>query len=300
VESTKETKKELFANFDKLRSEIMSSNNNLNRIDNEKKAWFRKKEDLSQNIRKKIQIIKESRNKRNSLTKEVKELKEKRSNFNDENKKKISELVKLNNENKNLTKKSKIKDPHRIKGEIDNIEVKLETEVMSFENEKQLSKKLNQLKKSIHDSAEIIHNIYNIKKLNASISIVRKTNNEIHNKIQRLARESQTIHEGYLKNSKEIDALKIKEKEAIKFFFKFKKEFKIVNDRLKEKLASMSGIREKINKFKLEEEEKRLINDTIIIKSKEQEIEEKFKKGKKLTTDDFLAFQEIIKNKKEA
>jgi uncharacterized coiled-coil DUF342 family protein len=35
----------------------------------------------------------------------------------------------------------------------------------------------------------------------------------------------------------------------------------------------------------------------MLIKSKEQEIEEKIKTGKKLTTDDFLAFQEIIKDK---
>lgn len=300
MDSTKETKKDLFIVLDKLRNEVNSFNNNLNRIDNEKKAWFRKKEDISQNIRKKINSIKESRNKRNSLTKEVRLLKEKRSNFNEENKKKISELVKLKIEVKSLTKKSKIKDPNRIKGDIDNIEVKLETEVMSFENEKQLSKKLKQLKQSMHDSAEIIHHTYNIRKLNFSIGEVRKTNNETHYQIQKLARESQNKHEEFIKNSKEIDELKVKEKEAIKNFLKFKKEFKIINEQLKEKLASMNGIREKINKFKLEEEEKRILNDTILIKSKEHEIEVKIKQGKKLTTEDFLAFQEVIKDKKEA
>ena len=60
----------------------------------------------------------------------------------------------------------------------------------------------------------------------------------------------------------------------------------------------MNDIREKINKFKLEEEEKRKLKETMLIKSKEQEMEEKIKDGKKLTTDDFLAFQEIIKSKK--
>jgi len=98
MDSTEEGKKELFADFYKLRNEINSSNKNLNRIDNEKGAWFRKKEDLSGNIRKKINTVKEDRNKRDSLTKEVRELKEKRRNFNEETKKKSSELAKLKNE----------------------------------------------------------------------------------------------------------------------------------------------------------------------------------------------------------
>ena len=34
------------------------------------------------------------------------------------------------------------------------------------------------------------------------------------------------------------------------------------------------------------------------LKSKEHEIEEKIKKGKKITTEDFLAFQDIVKDKK--
>jgi len=149
------------------------------------------------------------------------------------------------------------------------------------------------------EASAIIHSIDKIKKLKSSIDELRKTNNGTHNQIQRLARDSQNIHEGILKNSKEIDELKVKEIEAINFFFKFKKEFKNINNDLKEKLASMNGIREKINKFKLEEEEKRKLNETMRIKSKELEIEEKIKGGKKLTTDDFLAFQEVIKNKKE-
>jgi len=295
----KETKKELFTVLDKLRHEVNSSNKNLNRNDNEKGAWFRKKENFSVNIRKKINRIKENKSKRDSLTKKVRELKDKRHNLNEESRKKISELIILKNEVKSLTKKSKVKDPHRIKGDIDILEVKLETEAMPFENEKQLSKKLKQLKKSMSEASAIIHYIDRIKNLNSSIGELRKTNNETHNQIQKLARESQNIHEGILENSKEIDDLKVQELEATKNYFKFKKEFKNINDDLKQKLSSMSKIMEKINKFKLEEEEKWKLNETMLIKSKEQEIEEKIKGGKKLTTDDFLAFQEVIKDKKE-
>ena len=290
-------KKELFANLDKLRNEINSINKDLNKKDNEKESWFRKKNDLSRNIRRNISSIKESKQKRDDLTKKVKGLKEKRNDLNQEIKKKISELIKLKNETNNLTKKSKIKNPRGLKGEIDRIEVKLETEPMPFEKEKSLSKKIKQLKKLQEEASIIINNISKIKKFNSEIDSAQKNSNDTHNEIQKLAAESQKLHESLIKNSKEIDGLKAGEEEAFKKFVDCKNNFSEINNKLEEKLGNMNDIRSKINKFQLEEDEKRRLRESIAIKSKEQEIEEKIKTGKKITTDDFLAFQEAIKNK---
>ena len=60
----------------------------------------------------------------------------------------------------------------------------------------------------------------------------------------------------------------------------------------------MGKIRTEINKFQLEEDEKRKLQEAMLIKSKEHEIEEKIKSGRKLTTEDFLLFQESIKSGK--
>jgi len=296
-EMKKETKKELFTNLDRLRNEINSINKDLNKKNNEKESWFRKKDDLSRDVRGKIASIKKNKQKRDSLTKKVKELKEKRQNLNQEIKKKISELVRLKNETRELTKRSKIKDPQRIKGEIDNIEVKLETEAMPFEKEKALSKKLKQFKELLEEASAIISNIDKIKKFNSEIDALRKNSNETHNEIQKLAAESQELHEGIIKNLKDIGELRVKEEEALKNFVDSKRFFNAINDKLKEKLVRVNEIKTKINKFQLEEDEKRKLRESMIIKSKEQEIEEKIKTGKKLTTDDFLEFQEIIKGK---
>ncbi|MBU89944.1 hypothetical protein CMO94_00250 [Candidatus Woesearchaeota archaeon] len=294
-----ETKKELFTKLDKLKNEINSINKDLNRKNSEKETWLSKKEDSAKNIREKIASIKENKKKRDSLTKKVKELKEKRRDLNQPIRKKISELIKLKNETKVLTKQSKIKDPQRIKGGIDSIEVKLETEAMPFEKEKVLSKKLKQLKKLMGEASIISNNIGRIKKFNSEIDASKKNSNETHNEIQKLAAQSQDLHEGIIKTSKEIDKLKLNEDEAFKNFVNSKKFFNDLNNKLKEKLSLMNGIRSRINKFKLEEEEKRKLEESTLVKSKEQEIEEKIKTGKKLTTDDFLAFQESIKNKKK-
>ncbi|MCH8067034.1 MAG: hypothetical protein IIC69_00460 [Nanoarchaeota archaeon] len=293
-----ETKKELFANLDKLRDEINSINKDLNNKDNEKESWFRKKEDISKNIRRNISSIKESKQKRDDLTKKVKELKEKRNSLNQEIKKNIFELIKLKNETNNLTKKSKIKNPQGLKGEIDRIEVKLETEAMPFEKEKSLSKKIKQLKKLQEEASIVINNLRRIKKFNSEIDSAKKISDYTHNEIQKLAAESQKLHESLIKNSKEIDGLRVKEEEAFKKFVDCKKNFSEINTKLEEQLGNVNDIQSKINKFQLEEDEKRRLRESIAIKSKEQEISEKIKTGKKITTEDFLMFQEAIKGKK--
>ena len=52
-----ETKKELINEFDKLKDEINSSSKDLNKFNNDKELWFRKKDDLSKNIRKNLSKI---------------------------------------------------------------------------------------------------------------------------------------------------------------------------------------------------------------------------------------------------
>ena len=290
-----DSKKELFRQLDSLKNEIISLRKDLNRINSEKESWFNKKEDFSRQIREKIGIIRESREKRDSLTKKVKELKEKRNALSVEIGKKISEFKKLNDEKKKLLSKSKVRDPYRLKSDIEKLELRLETEAMPFDKEKKLSKALKDLKKSLAEASDSMEVMAMVTGLSGEISESRKNANNAHNEIQELAKQSQVLHEIVVKTSKEADELRTKEEESFKNFINSKAKFTGVNNQLKENLSKMSGIREKINKFSLEEDEKRKLKETILVQSKEKEIEEKFKSGKKLTTDDFLAFQDIIR-----
>ena len=294
----KESKTGLFMQLDALRDRIISLRKDLNKTSSEKESWFSKQEECSKNIRGKISIIKESREKRDSLTKKVKGLKEKRNALSEEAGKKISEFKKLNDEKKKLLSKSKIRDPYRLKSDIEKLELKLETEVMPFDKEKKISKTVKDLKKSLSEASDSMEIMARAASLNKEINESRKDANTAHTEIQEFAKQSQVLHEIVVKTSKEVDELKIKEEESFRNFINSKAKFAGINSQLKENLAKMSGIREKINKFNLEEDEKRKLKETMLIQSREKEIEEKFKAGKKLTTDDFLMFQENIKDKK--
>ena len=298
AEPKKQTKRELFAELDRLKSDVNSLRNGLNKADSDKESWYSGKEGISNSIREKIDAIKQSREKRDSLTKKVRELKEKRTKLNDGLGKKVSGLVELKKQYADLTKRLKITDPAWIKTSIDSIESKLETEVMSFEKEKELSKKLKMLKKSLAEASAIIGTFDAVKKLNFEISSAKKESNSVHKEMQELAKESQALHEIVISESKNVDELNAKEEEAFSKFVEFKKLFSEKNRFLKEKLESMGKIRTEINKFQLEEDEKRKLEEAMLIKGKEQELEEKIKSGRKLTTEDFLVFQESIKSGK--
>ena len=297
-EPQNQTKKELFAELDKLKGNVNSLRRDLNKADNDKELWYSKKEEISGSINKRISAIRQDREKRDALTKKVRELKEKRAKLNDDLRKRISELVELKKQSADLMKKSKITDPIRIKTAIDSIESKLETEVMSFEKEKELSKKLKLLKKSLTEASGLMEMLDKTKKLNVEISNAKREGNAAHREIQDLAKESQALHETIIFESKNIEELRPKEEEAFSKFVEFKKVFSEKNRFLKEKLESMGKIRTEINKFQLEEDEKRRLQEAMLIKSKDQEMEEKIKSGGKLTTEDFLVFQESIKSGK--
>ena len=296
-EPKKENKYELIKDFDKLKSEIIFFKNQLNSVNREKESWFAKKYAASKEIKDRIHAFKENKSKRDDLTKQVKELKEKRDISRKEISEKISSFKKLVEGKNKIVSKYKIKNPFRIKKIIENIETKMETEVMPFQKEKDLSKKVKELKSSLEDAAEITKLISYIKKSSSEITQGKKFIQSTHLEIQKIATESQKIHEEMIKNSKEIDELKTKEKEYLKNFVHFKKIFSEANNILKEKLNLINSSKEKIDKITSEEEETRKSRQNINIQRKENEIEQKFKTGKKLTTDDFLAFQDLIKNK---
>ncbi len=305
----KQSKKELFASLDKLKAEISLCRKDLNHADSEKELWYKKTERISLEIRNKIGAVKEERSKRDELTGHVRELKGQRAKLDGDISRKISEATALRNEARDLSKilenrrfsghrkrfasphELNIRDPFRIKQDMEKIELKLETEDMPFEKEKELSKKLKMLKKSLEDASGLFSALGKIKALDSEISALKKSRSNIHNELKKTAEESQKLHESVIASSKLIDGLKEEEGLSFKKFADFKKDFNEANHLLKERLKEMSRISEKMNQFRLEEDEKRKLEESTMLKSKEQELEEKIKSGKKITTEDFLAFQ---------
>lgn len=288
---TSQSAKELFEELNKQRIEVSKLRNTLNKLDNEKESWFKKKTEFSKNIKESIQKIKDNKVKRDFLTQEVKELKLKRDIINKEITSKLSGLAGLKKEKMSLAKSLNIKEPFGIKQDIEKLEFKIETEPMSFDKERSVMKKIKELKK-LYASASIIIEVDNkIKETSATIRKTKKEANDIHKPMQEKAKQSQLLHEEILKISGEIDKIKIDEEESFKNFFDLKKQFNEANAQLKEKLKLMDEVKTSLDKISYERRERKRREQELFLKSKEEEVNEKIKRGEKLTTEDLLVFQ---------
>ena len=285
--------KELVEELNKHRIEASKLRATLNELDREKESWFRKKEELSAKIRASIQKIKENKSKRDALTLEVKGLKPKRDVANKELSSKSSELDKLNKERLEISKSLGIKEhPSKIKQQMEKLEFKIETDTVSFEKEKELMKKIKALKKEYEKASIIEDSSKKIKEVFAISRKMKKEASEAHKMVQDKAGQSQVLHEDILRISAEIDKIKIEEEEAFKKFSELKKKFNDTSSQIKERLKEMNEVKAMLDKISSDKREKRKQEIESFLKLKEEIVNEKIRKGQKITTEDLLVFQQ--------
>ena len=271
---------------------IKELRSNLNELNDQKEHWFEQKDKASKEIRKIIGDLKSSKIKRDELTVVVKKHKVSRDELNKKIKKQVSEMKVLEKEKDAIVKKHNIQgDPIQIRKQIDALEYKLETNVMSFDKEKALMKEIKDLQKS-HKEADKVSSVW--KKIRDHSKEIEKLKNEanvFHRQIQVQAGQSQEKHEVIIESSKIIKDLKKKEKESMDKFLGLKEKFNEANTKLKKELGEINKLYEKLqmNKEKLKVVRKEKQDKTL--EQKRKEVDKKLKTGKKLTNEDILAFQ---------
>ena len=220
---SEQEKKDLLKKKSELNIEINSLRKNLNQINDQKESAFEKKEKVAHSISSLISQVKSSKSQRDNLTKKVKQVKVGRSEYNKEIKQKIEEIKVLNKKKQEIQKKHNIKgDPSYIKKEIEKLESKIETEVMSFDKEKQLMKAIKDLRKK-YNEAKVISDVFDkIHKVEKELDRLKEESNKKHKEVQKNAQNSQQKHEELIETSHEINELKGKEEEAYKKFFETK------------------------------------------------------------------------------
>lgn len=285
-------KKEIFENLNRCRKEADSLRAELNALNDKKEALFRNKEVISKSIIEHIRNIKSSRRSRDDITGWVKEAKGKRKQLNDEIKAKIEEIKKINKKKNDLISKHNIKeDPSRIKAEIEKMEYKIETECLPYKKEQEMMKLIKEKKKAYEGSKQISTVFESAHELSKEIDRIKSKADDIHKRIQSKAKTSQEEHEELIITSKEIDELRKKEKEAMDRFIEAKNRFNEVNEKLKAKLMEMSGLRGQVGEIKEEQKKERQTDQRRRLSDLQRAVEEKIKKGEKLTTEDLIIMQ---------
>src|SRR3989344_4675926 len=283
--SEQEQKEELNNKLRLLKSEIFSSKSKLNDLNKQKEEWYSKKEDLKKEIRELIKGIKNMKNISDSTRRNIQQYKEERDNYNKKVKELVEEIKKLNKEKKEIFSKLKIKDPIRIKKDIERLEESIEVEAFSFDKETKIMKKIKDLKKIYQESSQATELLDKIDIISREIEETRRKAQDFHNRFIDSLKGNKESFGSFMDLSKKISSLNKEQEEAFEKFIGFKKEFTELNNLIKEKLLESKIISSKLSNQKQENKKK--------LQEKQREIvEQKIREGKKLTTEDLIAFQE--------
>jgi len=275
-----------------LREELYSLKKQLQDLFIEKNSLNEQLNQLHKEIVGRISKISALKMQRDVLTSQVKEKKQEKIKFLEDLKSKSSELETARNENRKFIAEHKIQgNPSALKRDIMHIENKIETEVMPFEREEKLMKELKQKKKMFAGMKEYVEHMEKESSAFREINEIKHQIGSMRNAIQKTASESQVFHEQLVSISKEIDEFKTKENELFGKFDELKEQIKPLKKSFREKLEEFNKLRNEIRQEKQKRKDEKKQKERDILHEKELAVEDKLKRGKKLTTADLLVFQ---------
>ncbi len=279
-----------------LRQEIAVIKKELNKLNREKESWFNKRSKTNKQISALIGNVKESKDVRNEITSQVKDFKIERDKLNTEIKEQLELLKDLKkNAGDQANKFDKKANPSLIKKQIEKLDYTLETQPMSFDKEQKMQKEIKGLKKELKEIQSVTGDWEKISTLSKDINKLRKKSNAAHKKLQTHAADSQEKHESLLERSKEIDDLKKEEQASFEKFKEYKEFFKVENDKLKELLKQAEELKAELEEQNVAVEEDKKKAEAENFKEKAKIVQEKMKTGGKLTTEDLLLMQKVMK-----
>ncbi len=282
----------LLSEVDAIKTEIRNKKHELNKLNSQKEAWFKKKKEVSARIALKINQLRSSKSKVVNITKEVKTLKGEKGVFSDEIRKVSDGIRKLKQDYRDACDKHGIKDnPSETKKKIDKLEFTLETSALGFEQEKRLNKEIKRLKKIYSQISEVAKIWDVVREKEKQISALKNQRNGTQSKLNTDSSQRHDLSEGFISNSQEVMDMKKQEDEYYANFLKLKDEFKKKNDDLKDLLNKKGDMLNTLQDNNVVLKEQAIKAEKEFMKEKSAEVKEKIKKKEKLTTEDLLVFQ---------
>ena len=268
IEGVKEQKEEK----EKQISQITEEREEYNREAKEqRKIRDKLNVELKENLKKAIDY----RNERNEINKEVEEYKKKRNEVND----KI----------RNLEWSSGKRDKVKLEKEIEKIDKIIETRVLDIKKENQLVKNANDLRKKLNEVKEDDRVKEEAKELKAE-------SEKYHQKVVELSSAAQEAHENMIKYFRKTDEIRTAADEAHKNFVEARKNASEKHEEFKMVLSEIHVINKKLGREKPKKRKPTKQTSSPNQKNQEEKekaetIFEKFKNGKKLSTEELLLLQ---------
>lgn len=256
-----------------LESELTDLKNVRDKMNEETKAFRKERDELNQKLKDTLKIALDKRNTRDEINKEVHENKELRNQCNEELKK-----VEWNSGKKEIS---------NIQAEINKIDKTIQTKVLDIRKE-------NELVKRVSDLTKQLKKIQSDEEEEKTATQLKEKSELYHQKVVELSDKAQAVHEEMIEYFNKIDGIREEADGKHQDFINSRNAATAKHEEVKAKLSEIRKVNKFMDQaksqFRGRKSEDKADND---LKEKEEaeEIFQKFKDGKKLTTDEFLLLQ---------
>lgn len=263
-----------------LRKEIQTISANLKELGGQKEEHYQKKNTLDKQLNSLISKAKELKERKAELDKEIQGLKASREEANQKFNQTMSDISTAKRERRN----QQIQPSGPIRKQIKDLEYNMQTEALSFKKEKEIMDKIRKLKVELNT---ILKAEQELKQSTASYKDAKgiKTQaDDIHLQIQKKALESSQIFQELTQLSQDIANIKAQRNTVQLVLKNLKQQISQMNHKLSRILKDWSGVADKVVMGTAR-------RGFSALHKKTEEVKEKLKSKKKLTTDDILLLQ---------
>ena len=270
-----------------LKKEADVSKLERNRLNAEASQFATRRDELNTKTRALIDSAQQAKDKRDEFNKLVSENKEKRDTLNEQ-------------ANNLLAKADQIKRKFRVSGglslselkrEIDHLEFKQQTEVVSTEKERELVDHIAHLWEEYRKKREELENNTELKEALEKARQLREEASEFHKQLTDNADRAQECHEQMLKCFKEADTVRAEADVAHKEFVRAQESADEQHQKYIKMEKELRDYDKIISSLKKRTKEARESRERVDVLKRAEEVYAMFKDGQKLETDDLLLLQ---------
>lgn len=268
-----------------LNRELAVLKEKLDKLNLEARKWAEERNVIHEQIKKLQKEASGLKGKRDEINEMVRKLKGLREKAREERKEKHAQILSLKKELRNIMKKRPLKDMNEIKREIETLEWKIQTTSLMLNEEKSLVERVRPLEAQL-----LIHR--QIQKLKEDIFELQMEKEKLeakaklhHEKLSKLAEQSQKFHETRLEVLKRIGDFKVEADIAHQKYVWTKQQAKDLRRKYVKILHQIEALKQKLRQA---EEKKQAERQLELRKELEERALKKLRRGEKLTLEEFL------------
>ncbi len=281
----------IFSDERRIKKELNELRNYVRSSHDLKEKEFRKLRELQGEIKKLSEESKNLKSENDKSNLNFFELRNERNKYNKEVRMLISEIKILREQSKGYGDGRDVGNPENILREIEDLELKIETEGYSFEKEQKVMEKIKSLKRRYEENKELFEMSSEIRELSKKIDDAMSKADELHMKFLELKEKNQAEYERFFSIIKNLNELRKKERSIFEEYKKHKANYTANLGLFNNKKRELEKAIKSVENVKAKKHELRLIKEKNIINKKAAIVEEKIKKGLKLTREDIMVLQ---------